>query len=69
MCIVCGSSGDMNDFIFCIDCGQCFHYYCLNMKKLNRKFSWRCPNCQVFININRYVNFVEVVVQLMKIDY
>lgn len=51
MCIVCGSDGDNEDIIYCIDCGECFHKYCIGIKNVNRAIGWRCPNCKVYFFI------------------
>ncbi len=29
VCLKCGSSGDWDQFLFCADCGEAFHAYCL----------------------------------------
>jgi histone-lysine N-methyltransferase MLL3 len=31
LCVVCSSRGSDVDLIYCSDCGQCFHYYCLGI--------------------------------------
>lgn len=77
MCIVCGSDGDSEDMIYCIDCGECFHKYCIGLKNMNRVIGWRCPNCKVFLYMiilfiiikNRYVKVVENVIEMMKIIF
>ncbi|CAN0163235.1 unnamed protein product, partial [Ectocarpus fasciculatus] len=37
--------------LFCADCGECFHRWCLpsNIVPLDKKAlaAWRCPNCKV----------------------
>lgn len=52
-CIICGSHGDEDDFVFCMDCGEAFHTYCLDLptvfspKDSPVRREWRCPNCKV----------------------
>ncbi|GMF33273.1 unnamed protein product [Phytophthora fragariaefolia] len=54
MCAVCGSAGLQDDFIFCVDCGEGFHSFCIpNMDAPRLEGSeqicayWRCPNCKM----------------------
>lgn len=50
ICVVCGSGDPDNSFVFCIDCGEAFHPYCLNPIKLDVdriKDYWRCTNCKI----------------------
>jgi hypothetical protein len=59
-CAVCGSPGNVNYMLFCVDCGECFHGYCVDapwsaMCKSARNLTekeiaspldrWRCANC------------------------
>uniref|UniRef100_M4B1Q0 Histone-lysine N-methyltransferase n=1 Tax=Hyaloperonospora arabidopsidis (strain Emoy2) TaxID=559515 RepID=M4B1Q0_HYAAE len=54
MCIVCGSAGLQGDFIFCIDCGEGFHSFCIPGMRAARMEGckqlhpcWRCLNCKI----------------------
>ncbi|KAG7386919.1 hypothetical protein PHYPSEUDO_015124 [Phytophthora pseudosyringae] len=54
MCAVCGSAGLQNDFIFCVDCGEGFHSFCvpgLSAARLEGndqiRAYWRCLNCKM----------------------
>ncbi|CAI5738384.1 unnamed protein product [Peronospora farinosa] len=54
MCAVCGSAGLYCDFMFCVDCGEGFHLFCvpgMNMTRLEdneqMRAYWRCPNCKM----------------------
>ncbi|RHY27065.1 hypothetical protein DYB32_007073 [Aphanomyces invadans] len=56
MCVVCCSSGQPQSMIFCVDCGEVFHTFCLQPAldilehtKHNDKILeyWRCPNCKI----------------------
>lgn len=50
MCLVCGSSGNVKQMIFCHDCGECYHTFCLTppiqLHKLYSVDDWRCPHCK-----------------------
>jgi hypothetical protein len=55
-CFVCGGgvsgSKAFDDyFLFCVDCGECFHSFCVSAPiatmKLEDRVCWRCPNCKV----------------------
>eukprot|EP00456_Euglypha_rotunda_P016649 TRINITY_DN15551_c0_g1_i4.p1 TRINITY_DN15551_c0_g1~~TRINITY_DN15551_c0_g1_i4.p1 ORF type:complete len:343 (+),score=34.54 TRINITY_DN15551_c0_g1_i4:367-1395(+) len=50
-CVACGSSGDWNLMVFCADCGEAYHCFCLFDSLLvnaeRRSPVWRCPNCSV----------------------
>ncbi|CAI5733666.1 unnamed protein product [Hyaloperonospora brassicae] len=54
MCTVCGSAGLHSDFIFCVDCGEGFHLFCvpgmeatgIDGNEQLRKY-WRCLNCKI----------------------
>jgi hypothetical protein len=54
MCAVCGSAGLQRDFIFCVDCGEGFHSFCVPGISATRledneqmRAYWRCPNCKM----------------------
>ncbi|KAG6970856.1 hypothetical protein JG688_00004678 [Phytophthora aleatoria] len=54
MCAVCGSAGLTSEFIFCIDCGEGFHSFCVPGMSAARLQDndqlcayWRCPNCKM----------------------
>ncbi|KAE9294370.1 hypothetical protein PF001_g17809 [Phytophthora fragariae] len=54
MCAVCGSAGLQSDFIFCVDCGEGFHSFCIPGMGADRMEGndqicayWRCPNCKM----------------------
>jgi len=50
LCYVCGSAGDWQYLLFCVDCGEGFHAFCLNPPvELNekRRTNWRCANCMM----------------------
>lgn len=50
-CFTCGSSGAMDTMLFCVDCGEGFHSFCVNAPVHSMdQFSvsgWRCPNCKI----------------------
>jgi hypothetical protein len=50
-CLSCGSSGCPENFLFCIDCGECAHSYCIDVSFVgisdSIKLTWRCLNCKV----------------------
>lgn len=51
LCRVCGSSGDCDDMLLCVDCGEAHHAYCTHASSQITgpavQRAWRCPNCQV----------------------
>ncbi|RHY13328.1 hypothetical protein DYB36_000729 [Aphanomyces astaci] len=54
VCAVCCSSGQTLAMVFCVDCGEGFHTFCLQPAlDLEAKRSdkileyWRCPNCKI----------------------
>ncbi|KAK1942651.1 Histone-lysine N-methyltransferase SETD1B-A [Phytophthora citrophthora] len=54
MCAVCGSAGLQNEFIFCVDCGEGFHSFCIPGMSAARledndqlRAYWRCLNCKM----------------------
>ncbi|KDO25203.1 hypothetical protein SPRG_20781 [Saprolegnia parasitica CBS 223.65] len=55
-CAVCCSTGVPEKFVFCIDCGEAYHQFCLHppldvsnnpAKQTKLQAFWRCPNCKV----------------------
>lgn len=50
-CFTCGSSGAADTFLFCVDCGEAFHSFCVGAPVLSMELSsaagWRCPNCKI----------------------
>jgi len=50
LCLICSSYGSLSSLLFCHDCGQCFHSFCLNPpldpKRLPNIHEWRCPDCK-----------------------
>ena len=50
-CFTCGSSGASDTMLFCVDCGEAFHSFCVNAPIHSMEASsvagWRCPNCKV----------------------
>eukprot|EP01119_Soliformovum_irregulare_P020669 TRINITY_DN6739_c0_g1_i2.p1 TRINITY_DN6739_c0_g1~~TRINITY_DN6739_c0_g1_i2.p1 ORF type:complete len:844 (+),score=159.52 TRINITY_DN6739_c0_g1_i2:114-2645(+) len=50
VCLACGSLGDSKDILMCIECGECYHNFCLNppvnLHSDEMKFSWRCSHCK-----------------------
>mmetsp|Transcript_23617 Transcript_23617/g.55570 ORF Transcript_23617/g.55570 Transcript_23617/m.55570 type:complete len:1975 (-) Transcript_23617:135-6059(-) len=50
-CFLCGSSGASDTMIFCVDCGEAFHSFCVNAPIHSMDSSsvaaWRCPNCKI----------------------
>lgn len=50
-CFLCGSSGASDTMIFCVDCGESFHSFCVNAPIHSMDSSsiaaWRCPNCKI----------------------
>ena len=50
-CFTCGSSGASDTMIFCVDCGESFHSFCVNAPIHSMDSSsvaaWRCPNCKI----------------------
>ena len=50
-CFTCGSSGASDTMIFCVDCGEAFHSFCVNAPIHSMDASsvaaWRCPNCKI----------------------
>ncbi|KAL3664341.1 hypothetical protein V7S43_010665 [Phytophthora oleae] len=54
MCAVCGSAGLQSEFIFCVDCGEGFHSFCIPGMSAARleendqlRAYWRCLNCKM----------------------
>jgi hypothetical protein len=50
-CFTCGSSGASDTMLFCVDCGEGFHSFCVNAPIHSMEASavagWRCPNCKI----------------------
>ena len=48
MCLVCASSdaSNGNAMIHCVDCGECFHRFCVDVDATAMWRSWRCANCK-----------------------
>lgn len=50
-CFTCGSSGASDTFLFCVDCGEAFHSFCVSAPvhsmELSSVAGWRCPNCKI----------------------
>lgn len=50
-CFTCGSSGASDTFLFCVDCGEAFHSFCVSAPVHSMEPSsvagWRCPNCKI----------------------
>ncbi|CAH1176242.1 unnamed protein product [Phaedon cochleariae] len=51
ICVMCGAMGTDQEgcLIACVQCGQCYHPYCLNVKvtKVILQKGWRCLDCTV----------------------
>ena len=50
-CFTCGSSGSQETMLFCVDCGEAYHSFCVNAPihsmSESAALGWRCPNCKV----------------------
>jgi hypothetical protein len=50
-CFICGSSGCMDTLLYCVDCGEAFHSFCVNAPLQSMTsaslLGWRCQNCKV----------------------
>lgn len=50
-CILCGTSGSLSSFIFCVDCGEAFHSFCAEAPVATMSdaavSTWRCGNCKI----------------------
>ncbi len=50
-CLICGSSGTQDLMLFCIDCGECLHSFCVDAPFASMspeaRLQWRCTNCKV----------------------
>ena len=50
-CLACGSSGASDTMLFCVDCGEAFHSFCvaapIHSMSAAAAAAWRCPNCKV----------------------
>lgn len=75
-CLLCGSYGDTQDLLICIDCGECIHWFCiseylllpLNPNQLNPKLNssriaggWRCLNCRVCSICDKKVSEIDLI--------
>lgn len=54
MCLACGSAGMAKEMIFCVDCGEGFHSFCVPGMKSEQldesdylQTFWRCQNCKM----------------------
>lgn len=51
VCVMCGALGTDQEgcLIACVQCGQCYHPYCVNVKvtKVILQKGWRCLDCTV----------------------
>uniref|UniRef100_A0A8C2FJX8 Histone-lysine N-methyltransferase 2C n=1 Tax=Cyprinus carpio TaxID=7962 RepID=A0A8C2FJX8_CYPCA len=47
-CLLCDSSGDLLDQLFCCTCGQHYHGACLDITVTPlKRAGWQCPECKV----------------------
>ena len=50
-CFTCGSSGAADTMLFCVDCGEAFHSFCVgspvHSMGIHAAVGWRCPNCKI----------------------
>lgn len=50
-CLVCGASSPDDLLLFCIDCGEAYHSFCVDapITTMNQtaKLTWRCTNCKI----------------------
>ena len=50
-CFTCGSTGASDTMLFCVDCGEAFHSFCVNAPIHSMDAAsaagWRCPNCKI----------------------
>nr|XP_005162602.1 histone-lysine N-methyltransferase 2C isoform X1 [Danio rerio] len=50
-CLVCDSSGDLLDQLFCCTCGQHYHGTCLDVTVTPlKRAGWQCPECKVCLS-------------------
>jgi len=50
LCKMCSAIGAAETLLHCINCGEVFHYYCIESPPNipdEKKLIWRCPNCKV----------------------
>jgi hypothetical protein len=45
-CLLCGGSGTVEEFIFCVECGESFHHKCLNPMLATRCAKVPCLPCE-----------------------
>jgi hypothetical protein len=50
-CFTCGSSGASDTMLYCVDCAEAFHAFCVNapVQSMDQASvsGWRCPNCKI----------------------
>ena len=50
-CFMCGSSGAADTMLFCVDCGEAYHSFCVlaPIHSMNHSSvsGWRCTNCKI----------------------
>ena len=49
-CASCGSCGDRDKMLFCCDCGEAYHLFCLTIHDASThemRCGWRCKNCKI----------------------
>jgi len=56
VCAMCGSAGCHEAFVFCIDCGQSFHDFCVSVRSVHLE----CKNKQNITKINFRKRFVNM---------
>lgn len=51
-CFVCASPDSEDYFLFCVDCGEAFHSFCVDAPLAGMtaadRLAWRCINCKVW---------------------
>lgn len=50
-CLICASSDAQQYFLYCMDCGEAFHSFCVDVPLremvIENRRNWRCSNCKV----------------------
>lgn len=50
-CFACGSCGASDTMLFCVDCGEAYHSFCvsapIHSMSAAAAAAWRCPNCKI----------------------
>lgn len=50
-CYTCGCTGAADTMLFCVDCGEAFHSFCVGAPVHSMDAAsvagWRCPNCKI----------------------